>query len=416
MGPDLRAAGAPPTDTDRASRRASGFPGVYRGLLSTAEARRLATASAASKFPVSMFPVTTLLLVSPRYSYAAAGLTLGTMQLASAASNPMRARLVTRHSLHTVLMGCLVGYLMGLGGLAASVTAHLPLAALLLAAMLTGLCFPPVGILTRTHWMSVTSRGSLPVANALEATLMDIALIVGPVLASLLSTAVSPAAPLAAIGALMAGAVVQLAAVHRLRPPGPVPHSGQWARIARARPLLVVFAAQFLFCAVLAATEVALPISAQQHDAAARSGWYLGALSVGSIVGSLTLGATRARRMPGLAGLLSGFAVGVLVLGLALRADPPLVLAGCLGAGVAVGSSFAGFYTRIGELTPKGCDNEAQSLASSMMTVGFAVGASAGASLSGAYGASAVLCLLFPVATAVAVLPTLTDAPSARTR
>ncbi|MGW7594827.1 hypothetical protein, partial [Streptomyces rubiginosohelvolus] len=56
-----------------------------------------------------------------RYSYAAAGLALGAMQLASAASNPVRDRLVTGHSLRTVLMGCLVGYLMGLGGLAAAV-------------------------------------------------------------------------------------------------------------------------------------------------------------------------------------------------------------------------------------------------------------------------------------------------------
>lgn len=381
---------------------ATGSIATYREVLAAPGARRLAVASLVSKFPISMFPVSGVLLMSPRYSYAEAGTAVGAMLLANAVSSPLRGRLAATGS-GRVLRRCLAGYLAGLAGLVLAAAGRLPFGWVVLSVVTIGLCFPPVSILLRTHWTSVDRARGRSSANALESALMDVTLITGPVLATWLSTSLSPLLPFALIGALMAGAVVLLLTLHREPTERPGPPTGHWRAPLRSRPLRAVFGAQFLFCAALSATEVMLPVYAQQQHVASHSGWYLAGLSVGSIVGALGLGAHDALARTELPGLLAVFVSGCVLLGLAMEVAPAAVLLVCPLTGLAVGSTFARLFTAIGALTPPGCDSETQGWANSMTTVGFAAGASAGASLAGAYGAGAFL-LLSPVAGGTAVL------------
>jgi MFS family permease len=383
--------------TETRGTRPSGFVETYRDVLSTPVDRRLAFVSLLSKIPYSMFPVSAVLLLSPRYSYGAAGAAAGVMLVASAVSSPLRGRLVSGRSGRTVLLLCLAGYLAGVTGLVVGASERLPLAVVLLSCCVAGLCAPPVGIVLRAHWTAADRRRGRPSGNAMESALMDVTLITGPVLATWLSVSLRPALPFVVVGVLTTAAVLLLSApVGGTSAPR---HGGPWA----SWPLIGVFGALFLFAAALSAVEIALPIHAQQHHITSYSGWFLASMSVGSIVGALVLGISPALAKMGLPTLLGGFAAGACLLGLAMPVSPIAVLAACPLAGLAIGTTFARFYGVLGDLTPTGADGVVQGWATGVTMTGFAVGSAAGAALAGAHGAPAFL-FLSPVAGVAAVL------------
>ncbi|WP_406276968.1 MFS transporter [Streptomyces sp. NBC_00191] len=380
------------------------FLAEYRELMAIPRARRMAAVGLVSKFPINMFAVSVLLLIAPRYSYGTAGIAISAMLIANALTSPLRGRLVDRYPVRVILPLCLTGYLTGIVGLALSAAARTPWQVVLAFAALMGCSFPPVSILMRTYWGSIAREKSLVSAMSLEAVMMDLTLISGPLLAAWLSTTVSPVLPFVVGGALMTGAVALMLtlppAQGRRRPEG----SGHWLGPLRSAALRRVFGAILLFCLTLSAVEVALPLYAQEHRLTSYTGLYLGALSVGSMLGGLTLGArpgllARNRRLPL---LLVVFLVGAALLALAARASPLIVLLICPVTGIAIGSTFSALFMAGGDLAPKGYENEAQGWAGSLIQVGAAAGAAAGASLAAAYGSATVLALT-PVSVALAI-------------
>ena len=379
---------------------ATGFVATYREALSTRAARRLALVSLLSKIPYNAFPVTAVLLLSPRYSYGEAGTAVSVMLFANAVSSPLRGRLSTTRRARLVLTVCLLGYLVGVTGLAFAAVQRLPIAAVLVAAAVIGVFLPPVGIQLRVRWAAADRGRSRPTGNAIESALMDITLIGAPVLASWLSVVAVPGFPFVVIGVLMAVAVALLLPVVRDGLPPPVA-VGRW-NVA----LVLVFGAQFLYCAGLSAIEVTLPIYAQQQHAVAYSGWLLAGLSLGSIVGALVLGTSRALARAGTATLLGAFAVGACVLGVATTVSPVAVLVVSPVAGLAVGTAFTRFYTTIDAATPPGGEGAVQGWTASVTMVGFSAGTAVGAAVAGAHGATAAL-VVAPVAGAAAIVLTL---------
>ncbi|WP_159014192.1 MFS transporter [Streptomyces sp. NRRL WC-3725] len=395
--PERRAPVVPP--------RADSLLSTYRAVLAVPGAPALAVASLVSKWPISMFPVSVLLLVSPDYSYAGGGAVVAAMLFANAASSPARGRLAGRYGAGRVLWTCLAGYLCGLGGIAVATACAAPLATVVAAALVMGVFFPPASILLRSYWTAIDRRSGRSSANALESALMDLTLITGPVLASSLSVSVAPVLPLGAVAALMTlavGLLTRLPAATsgsaRAAPPvaGPArvpPHTSR-------SPLLALLTAQFLFCAALAGTEAALPVYAQRQQAAAYSGWCLAGLSAGSITGALFLGRFSGRSTGRLPVLLGVLGLGMCGIGAAMQLGPVAVALVCPPAGLVIGSVFTEFFGLLGLMTPRGADHEIQGWANAMTTVGFAVGSLGGASLTGSLGASALV-LCAPVAVCV---------------
>ncbi|MFE0632432.1 MFS transporter [Streptomyces sp. NPDC058864] len=391
--------------------RPDGLLATYRDVLASPGAPGLAVASLVSKWPIGMFPVSVLLLVSPAYSYAEAGAVVAAMLVANAASSPARGRQAARRGARPVLRTCLAGYLAGLGGIAVAAACSAPFPVVLAAALVMGVFFPPASILLRSHWTAVDRDRGRSSANALESALMDVSLITGPPLATWLSVSFAPAVPLGVIGALMALAVAALTRLPDEAPRTSAPPPAAAPAPAPRGPLVGLFTAQFLFCAALAGTEVALPVYAQQHDAAGYSGWFLAGLSAGSIIGALLLGRLRGTSTRRLPVLLAVLALGMCGVGAAMLLGPVAVAAVCPAAGCVVGSVFAEFFTVLGAMTPPGADREVQGWANGMTTVGFAAGSFGGAALTGALGASAfVLCS--PVAAVLAACLTRRFGPS----
>lgn len=379
-----------PATGDATPRPTDGPLAAYRDVLAVPGAKRLATASLVAKWPISMFPVSVLLLVPPRYSYGQAGAVVAAVLLANAISSPIRGRQAARHGAHRVLRICLAGYVTGIAGIGALAAFTAPLPFVLAAALLMGSFFPPAGILLRSHWTVVDRERGRASANALESALMDLSLITGPVLAGWLSTSFAPVLPLALNAVLMTLAVVLLTKLPDRAAAPPVPAEGRHRSVLNA-PLYRLFGAQFLFCAALAATEVSLPVYAQQQHAASASGWFLAGLSAGSIIGTLALGRLRSARATRLPTLLVLLAAGTSGIGAAMLLGPFAVALVCIPAGLAIGSVFASYFTVLGSVTPPGTDHEVQGWANSMNTVGFATGSFGGAALAEAFGASALL-------------------------
>ncbi|WP_394620202.1 MFS transporter [Lentzea sp. JNUCC 0626] len=381
------------------------FAAPYREVLSSAPARRLAVVSVLSKIPYNMFPISTVLLLSPRYSYGSAGTAVGVVLFANAVTSPLRGRLSTSRRARLVLAVCVTGYLVGVAGLGFAAVRQLPLAAVFGLAVVVGICTPPVGIQLRARWAAADRGRDRPTGTALESALMDVTLVSSPLLAAWLSVVAPPGFSYVVIGVLMSVAVALLLPVVKdglpPRPAGPQRRAGGWTT-----GLAVVFGAQFLYCAGLSAIEVALPIYAQQQHATGYSGWLLAGLSLGSVVGALALGSSRTLARVGTGTLLGVFSAGAAVLAAATTASPAAALLVSPVAGVAVGTAFARFYTTIDALTPPGADGAVQGWAVSVTAVGFSAGTVLGATAADAHGATTAV-LLGPAAGVAAIVLTL---------
>ncbi|MWA08870.1 hypothetical protein E5671_06740 [Streptomyces sp. BA2] len=172
---------------------------------------------------------------------------------------------------------------------------------------------------------------------ALDSSMMGSALITGPLLASWLSLSVSPIAPFAVV-ALMTAAAVGLLSDSQGPPPRSA-RSGHWLGPLASAPLRRLLVADALFVMAVTAVDVVLPIYAREYHADGFTGLYLGILSVGSVLGSLALGAVPnlLSRGPKISVLLCVFAAGTGTLTLATGVSPLAALLVCPPAGLVIG-------------------------------------------------------------------------------
>ncbi len=277
---------------------------------------------------------------------------------------------------------------------------------LVAAAAVAGLVVPPLSPGMRSLWSAHAVGALRHAAFALDAAVFDLAYITGPVLASSLAAGVAPAAAVGVLLALTGAAVVIIGARSR---PGASRRARRPARAGRPAPgvlrspalrrLLVTGA---LVNLALSATEVALTGYVRQHHALWASGPLLAEVSVGSIVGSLLLGARAAsaetadgaRRLPR---LLARYALGLAVLTAASLYAPLVAVAAPL-AGLCLGPSLATLFGLASSAAPDGGGTEAQSWLSSVMNGG----AAAGAALAGATAGLPVLSLAVAAVAAAA--------------
>jgi MFS family permease len=380
--------------------------GSYRRLLGDPVLRGLALADVCARVPQGMVSITLLLVAAVHASMTTAGLVVAGYTLGQAVTGPLRGRLADGHGLARVCAVCGVLYAAAMACLLAGSLAHSPAGLLVPAAAAAGLAVPPLSPGMRSLWSAHSAGALRHAAFALDAAVFDLAFITGPVLASLLAAGVAPAAAVAVLLALTWAAIVLIGARPRTggagrarRPAGPRRRAPGVLRSPALRRLLVTGA---LVNLALSATEVALTGYVRQHHALWASGPLLAEVSVGSIAGSLLLGARAAsaetaagtRRLPR---LLARYALGLVVLtGASLYA--PLVAVAAPIAGLCLGPSLATLFGLASSAAPDGGGTEAQSWLSSVMNGG----AAAGAALAGATAGLPVLSLVVAAAAAAA--------------
>jgi MFS family permease len=380
--------------------------GSYRRLLGDPVLRGLALADVCARVPQGMVSITLLLVAAVHASMTTAGLVVAGYTLGQAVTGPLRGRLADRHGLARVCAVCGVLYVAAMACLLAGSLASGPAGLLVAAAAAAGLAVPPLSPGMRSLWSAHAVGALRHAAFALDAAVFDLAFITGPVLASSLAAGVAPAAAVAVLLALTWAAIVLIGtrprsggvrqarrrATPRRRGPGVL-------RSPALRRLLVTGA---LVNLALSATEVALTGYVRQHHALWASGPLLAEVSVGSIAGSLLLGARAAtaetaegaRRLPR---LLARYALGLAVL-TAASLYAPLVAVAAPIAGLCLGPSLATLFGLASSAAPDGGGTEAQSWLSSVMNGG----AAAGAALAGATAGLPVLSLAAAAAAAAA--------------
>ena len=381
--------------------------GSYRRLLGDPVLRGLAVADVCARLPQGMVSITLLLVAAVHASMTTAGLVVAGYTLGQGITGPLRGRLADRHGLARVCAVCGGLYALALACLLAGSLARGPAGLLVGVAAAAGLVVPPLSPGMRSLWSAHTAGPLRQAAFALDAAVFDLSYITGPVLASSLAAGVAPAAAVGVLLALTVAAVVIVGA--RSRPA----KADQVERPARARrpaigalkspALRRLLVTGVLVNLALSATEVALTAYVRQHHALWASGPLLAEVSVGSIVGSLFLGARTSaaetvdgarRRLPR---LLARYGLGLAGLTAATLSAPLVAVAAPL-AGLCLGPSLATLFSLASSAAPDGEGTEAQSWLSSVMNGG----AAAGAALAGLTASQPMLSLAVATAAAAA--------------
>jgi MFS family permease len=373
-----------------------------RAVISAPGARGLLIARSVGSLPIGMVPLGIILLLrAAGRSYALAGIADGGYALGLAAMQPLLGRLIDRIGMGRVLVplafvfpGMLVALaLVGSGGAPAAVTVGL--------ALLSGAAMPPLGACMRALWPTLISSPALrPTAFAIDATLQELAFVVGPPLLALLVAVASPEVALfAAAVAGGAGAIV-FAARARSRH-GPSRRAGGALRSAGVRRLLAMSA---LLGGAFGATEVAMPAFCERHGARPAAGLILAALALGSACGGAIFGG-RAPRVPAprrLLVALGGFAV--LLTPLLVAPSIPTMAALAFLSGMPIAPAFAGAYLLLDRFSVPGAVTETFAWNTTCLFVGASIGTALGGALIASSGFRVSIALAIVLGFACALL------------
>ncbi len=268
-------------------------------VLSTPGSVRFSAAGLVARMPMSMIGIGTVLMVQTLTgSYATAGRVAAVLVVAASVVAPQVARLVDRAGQRRVMLPLLVTTTAGLLGLVAAAVLGAPEWVLWLLAAVGGGAQGSYGSMVRARWSYLlTGPKRLHTAYSFESALDEVVYIVGPVLATVLATGVTPSAGLLAatvVGGLGAAWFLAQRAteppVGRAHPDVPVdPAASRSAlRMPGIPVLVVVFVAMG---ALFGSSDVATVAFAEEVGAKSAAGFVLASFALGSMVSGLGYGA-----------------------------------------------------------------------------------------------------------------------------
>ena len=351
--------------------------GQYRRVLSQPGVARTLVPYLLARLPSSMILLALLLFVRHTSgSFVTAGGVSAAFAVAVAATAPLLGRLVDVRGQTPVLVATSLVHPLALLGVLLGAREHAPGAVVLGAAALAGLSLPPLSACMRALWPGLLpDQDQRETAFGVEAIVIEVCELGGPLLVGALTAVASPAAAVLASGVLTGGGSLLFA----LSPASRGAVRGAWQtrrwRGPLAQPgvrwLLAVIACS---TAGLAAFEVAVAGFATGHGGAASTGTLLALWFAGSLAGGWFYGARRwGAALPWqLVGLLLAVAAGTM---LPLLAAGTWVMAALLlVSGVAIAPAIAVQLALMSEVAPERSRTEAFTWASTANFLGIAAG------------------------------------------
>ncbi|MER5357169.1 MFS transporter [Streptomyces sp. NPDC002785] len=374
----------------------------YRAFFSEPGILMCALAAAFGKLQAGMFSLGILYAVADQRTYSAGAFVVAVSALGGL-STPLRGRLLDRYAYGVVLWTILVIHTVLVGALLVNERMNGPFWITVASALVGNLAAPPIGVVTRVMWRSVTTEAGRPTALAFDSVLADAGFILGPTLAALACVTFAPWAGLTA-------AVVFTAVATLLLPKniGDDKSSAEgaerhWAGPLASSRLVLLLGATLCFATTVSVLEIALATPSESKDSQLLSGLLLSVLSIGSIVGGLLIGAMTpalAARVTQLPVLLLALAVFAAALAVGSEAGWFVAVPLCLLTGLSFGPSFVAVYGRSGDLAPPGTAAETQAWVGTALQLGAAAGAGAGGVLLDIWGPAGALALA-PVAAVI---------------
>ncbi|MEU5440085.1 MFS transporter [Streptomyces griseofuscus] len=355
--------GSTVTDDSAKTSPASSRTG-YGALLRTRGAWTFLLPGFAARQPFAMLTLSIVLLVQHTTgSYGAAGAAAAVTGVSMALFAPYSGRLADRYGQRAVLLpGVLVHTVSGLS-LTALALAHAPLWALFLAAVPTGASVPQVGPMVRARW-GVKLQGSplMGTAAAFESVTDELTFVFGPLLATALCTAVTPAAGLLTEAALTLVGGLLFAAQKSTQPAvtatGGAAHveHGSALRIPGVRVLIVTFLG---IGSVFGGMQVSLAAFTQSIGEPGLNGVLYGVFAAGNMLSGIVCGAIAWKTAPQRR-LLVGYAALALTASALWTAHSVLLLAALgLLVGMCIAPSLITGYTLVEALVPARARTEA---------------------------------------------------------
>ena len=361
----------------------------YRAALRTPGACGAFVTSLIGRLSYGIVPLSLILtLTAGGRDYGLAGLVMALFSLTIVLVSPLRARMVDRYGPRRVLPPMAASFAAVLVAIAA-IPARAGGGDVVIAvlAVVAGACAPPLGVVMRTLWSTLSSdRDVLPAAYSLDGVAEELLYVAGPVIVGVITVAATPAAGLLVSAGLVVagtGLFLRSPAVRRWPVPAAGPASGAPGAVpgtaGAGRALVALAFATGAIGLCLGGTGlVIVAFSQARHDPAAVA-WIEAIMSVGSALGGLGYGAV-AWRIPAqrrLALLATGLAV--LLIPAALSPNL-LVLALLIGlAGVLVAPAYATANVLAADLASP----QARTRAGNWVSSGYNAGGSAGAALAG---------------------------------
>ncbi len=358
----------------------------YLDILRIPGAWQFSSAGLLARSGGAMMGIGLVLMVSGLYgSYELAGALAAANAFCWAIGTAALSNLVDRFGQRRVMVPAVLVSAASLSLLVVFAVAQFPVWTLFLPAMLSGATGGAPGALVRARWNHVTTdHRQLHTAFSLESTLDEITFVVGPVVATALSTLVHPAAGLVLPVVLsLLGAALFYS--QRATEPPVLRRPATAGRGLRERFVLLVpgvgavVGVNLLIGAVFGAIDISVVAAATAFDARTAAGLVLAVFSLGSAIAGFAYGARlwgSPLRLRFLVGVL-----GLLVASLGLLAVDTVLLLGVVGlaVGVTIAPTLINGNTLIGQLAPP--ERLTEGLA--WMGTGIGIGVAFGSSLAG---------------------------------
>jgi predicted MFS family arabinose efflux permease len=344
----------------------------YRRALALPGVRSLLIVSMLARVPTTATSVTLTLYVVLELGrgYAAAGLVGAAATVGAAIGAPLMGRLIDRRGLRPALVLTTIGECLFWTSAQA-----LPYPALVVAAVVGGVLTVPVFSVARQSIAALVPEAQRRQAYALDSMSVVLSFMIGPALAVLLATTVSPRATMLAVGA---GVVLAGVSLFALNPPvraddEPVESGTTVPRREWLTPrLLAMFAIGAATTLVLGGTDVAVVAVLRDAGQVEWTGAVLAMWGAYSLVGGFVYGAVQRPVTP--LALLVVLAALTVPVGLGGGSWWLLSLA-LVPAGALCAPTLAATADAVSRLAPAAVRGEAMGLHGSALTVGLALGA-----------------------------------------
>jgi predicted MFS family arabinose efflux permease len=358
------------------------IPNSYKRVLSIRPARLPLTGATIGRLPFAGQTLAVLLLVQGATgSFAEAGLVNACYSIGAAAGLPTQGRIVDRIGQTRVIAAATAINAVALVGLVLLAEDGAALAAMCAAAICAGVAVPPIGASIRTLWSELVHDPDLRhSAFALDAVTVEVAFIVGPLLAALVIGIASPAAGvLVNVGLSILGSTL-FASSRASRSWRGEPHGLGLMGPLRSGGVLTLMGVCLGVGLGVGAVELGMTAIAADRGLRELGGALVATQAAGSLIGGLLYG-SRTWRLPaarrlGLLTLVLALTTVPLIVTPSLEATFPLALI----SGVSLAPTVSVLYVLLDSVAPTGTATEA----TGWVLTAFVSGASAGAGLAGA--------------------------------
>jgi hypothetical protein len=352
------------------------LPDAYKRVLGAPGVRQPLIGVVTGRLSIAAEPLSTVLLVrGTTGSFAAAGAVMGAFSIAAAISLPVQGRIMDRIGQTRVISAATI--LSTAGFLALILLAHggATVPVLCAAAAVAGLGTVPTGTAMRTLWSDLVPESELrQAAFALDAVAIDVAFIVGPLIAAAVIAFASPTASLSVCMFLTVLGYAVFATSSASRTWRGARDEGGRIAPLRSVSIWVLMGAAFGVGVAVGATELAITAFASEHGAAELGGALIAIQAVASGAGGLWYGARNWHRSPGerlpAVGLVFALTLAPLVAVPSIAAAFPLMAL----SGLALAPAISLIYLLLDSVAPTGTAAEATGWILTAIVGGAAIG------------------------------------------